>query len=259
MGQCVQQVIAQDPEIMLVAKLERGQGLDEIFKGLCGGSYPLRHPVFAPQKSGTPPTGSPASKLPLIPLAALDQKLLKDLVWIDFSSPQATMEYLSYCRRHKVPMVIGTTGFSEAEKNLIAEGATDIPVLCSANMSVGMNLLFKALSFLRDQIPAPLSAGIIDLHHAHKKDAPSGTALTLAKIIQGTGADSSTLDTVSIASLRMGTHPGTHTVIFSLPGEQLSFSHQAEDRLIFARGALRAAQWLVHQPPGLYDMQAVLA
>lgn len=180
-------------------------------------------------------------------------------IWIDFTHPNASLQYLDYCLKNHLKIVIGTTGFSNQQKALIQKVSRHIPILLAANMSIGLNILLKLLKTATESTAEleNVDVGIIDIHHKHKKDKPSGTALSIAQLIQETNPKTN-VDHSSIVSLRIGDTIGEHQAIFSLPNEQLTLSHQVNDRAVFAQGALRAAQWLHHQKPGLYSMQDVL-
>jgi 4-hydroxy-tetrahydrodipicolinate reductase len=193
-------------------------------------------------------------------------------VVVDFSSHAATKALLELAVALRKPVVIGTTGHSAAAKQELLVLAAKVPCVWAGNFSIGVNLLF-ALTRRAAQLLGPdYDAEVVEMHHRFKQDAPSGTAARLLEIIleerqlaatalrhgrQGiTGAR--TAGEVGVHSLRGGDVVGDHTVIFAALGERLELTHKAADRAIFARGALRAAQWVVTQPPGVYDMQDVL-
>ena len=184
-------------------------------------------------------------------------------VFIDFTTPEATLEYLAICQERRYPMVIGTTGFSELEKVKIAHAAQIIPIVFSPNMSVGVNIMYKLLALAAnllvgaDRSNRPGVAtdiAIVDIHHQHKKDAPSGTALRMAEVIRNAASD----PTINLSSVRLGDTIGEHSALFALAGERIEITHKATNRLLYAMGALQAAKWVVSQAPGLYDMQDVL-
>lgn len=180
---------------------------------------------------------------------------LKDIdILIDFSATQATLDSLPHLIEFKKPAVIGTTGFSENQISEIKKTSQYIPILLSSNMSLGMNVLFE-LTQRASQLLPQFSSSILDIHHAQKKDAPSGTALKLKDEI----SKSRPSDSVTIESIRGGDCVGEHTVFFLGSGERIELIHRATDRAIFARGALHAAQWLVKQKTGLYAMKDVLS
>ena len=194
-------------------------------------------------------------------------------VLIDFSSPEASLSYLETLKKADKAMVIGTTGFSQAQLKLIDEAAQEIPVVLAPNMSLGVNVLF-ALTLKAAELLGPgYDMEIIEAHHNQKKDAPSGTANKLAEILaqvrsldlkksgvygrQGlTGARSK--DEIGIHSLRAGDIVGEHTVVFGGTGERIELAHKAQSRDTFAYGALRAAKFIAGIPAGFYNMQDVL-
>jgi len=193
-------------------------------------------------------------------------------VLIDFSSHQATRSVLELAIAQRKPIVIGTTGHeAEAKKELLALAA-QVPCVWAGNFSVGVNLLFALTRRAASVLGSDYDAEVIEMHHRFKKDAPSGTAARILEIIleerklktealrhgrEGiTGAR--TASEIGVHALRGGDVVGDHTVIFAALGERLEITHRASDRGIFARGAIRAAQWVVSQKPGVYDMQDVL-
>ncbi len=193
-------------------------------------------------------------------------------VIVDFSSPQATRALLELAATRKKPIVIGTTGHEAAEKAALLELARRVPCVWAGNFSVGVNLLFALVRRAAHTLGADFDAEVVEMHHRFKKDAPSGTAARLLEIIleeRKLGAEAlrhgregitgaRTSSEVGVHALRGGDVVGDHTVIFAALGERLELSHKASDRAIFARGALRAAQWVAGQKPGVYDMQDVL-
>jgi 4-hydroxy-tetrahydrodipicolinate reductase len=193
-------------------------------------------------------------------------------VIVDFSSPRATRALLELAIAQKKPIVIGTTGHEAAEKAALLELAKRVPCVWAGNFSVGVNLLFALVRRAAHTLGPDFDAEVVEMHHRFKKDAPSGTAARLLEIIleeRQLGADAlrhgreglpgaRTSTEVGVHALRGGDVVGDHTVIFAALGERLELSHKASDRAIFARGALRAAQWVAGKPPGVYDMQDVL-
>ena len=191
---------------------------------------------------------------------------------IDFSSHTATRGLLELAVKHHKPVVLGTTGHSAAEKEQLLALAAQVPCVWAGNFSVGVNALFALTRRAAAVLGADYDVEVTEMHHRFKKDAPSGTAARLLEIIleerrlaidalrhgrEGiTGERTST--EVGVHSLRGGDVVGDHTVMFAALGERLELTHKANDRGIFARGALRAAQWVVNQKPGVYDMQDVL-
>ena len=199
-------------------------------------------------------------------------ELAKADVVVDFSSHLATRALLELAVAQHKPVVLGTTGHSAEERKKLLALAAKIPCVWAGNFSVGVNLLFALTRRASAILGSDYDAEVIEMHHRFKKDAPSGTAARLLEIIleerkldakslrhgrEGiTGERTST--EVGVHSLRGGDVVGDHTVMFAALGERLELTHKASDRGIFARGALRAAQWVVTQQPGVYDMQHVL-
>jgi 4-hydroxy-tetrahydrodipicolinate reductase len=176
-------------------------------------------------------------------------------VAIDFSNADAITEVSAAVLQHRKPLLIGTTGHSQEQRRLIEETAQSLPVVFASNFSIGVNVLFWLTRKAAEQLGGDFDAEIIETHHQMKKDAPSGTAKTLAEVLKAT---KKTQTEISIQSIREGDVVGEHTVIFRGPSERLELTHRAASREIFARGALRAAKWIINQPPGLYSMQDVL-
>jgi 4-hydroxy-tetrahydrodipicolinate reductase len=193
-------------------------------------------------------------------------------VIIDFSSHRATEALLELALAHKKPIVIGTTGHSAEEKTRLLGLAQQVPCVWAGNFSIGVNLLFALTRRASAILGADYDIEVVEMHHRFKKDAPSGTAARLLEIIQEerklsaaalrhgregiTGERTPT--EIGVHALRGGDVVGDHTVMFAAMGERLELTHKASDRGIFARGSLRAAQWLVGRKAGLYDMQDVL-
>lgn len=173
---------------------------------------------------------------------------------IEFTTPQATIEHLVLCERHKKSMVIGTTGLSDSEKEKVKIASSKIPIVFSPNMSIGVNLLFKMVNVASRVLGSEYSIKIDEAHHIHKKDAPSGTAKELARIIKEirVGVD------IPINSIREDEIVGDHTITFESPLDTIKITHNAKTRDIFAKGALEAARFVVGKPPRLYTMQEVL-
>ena len=176
-------------------------------------------------------------------------------VAIDFSNADAITEVSAAALQHHKPLVIGTTGHSQEQRRLIEETAQSLPVVFASNFSIGVNVLFWLTRKAAEQLGGDFDAEIIETHHKMKKDAPSGTAKTLAEVLKAT---KKTQTEIPIQSIREGDVVGEHTVIFRGPSERLELTHRAASRGIFARGALHAAKWIINQPPGLYSMQDVL-
>ncbi len=173
---------------------------------------------------------------------------------IEFTTPQATVEHLALCEKHKKPMVIGTTGLSEAESAKVEAASKKISVVFSPNMSAGVNLLFKITHDAAKVLGREYNVSIVEAHHEHKKDAPSGTAKELVRIIKEAEGNVE----VPVESVREGEIVGEHTVTFESSVDVIEITHSAKTRDIFAKGALQAAKWLVGKKPGLYTMKDVL-
>jgi len=174
-------------------------------------------------------------------------------VLVDFSVPRAAMDRLRECVRTGTPIVIGTTGFTPAQRAEVAAAAKKIPVLLSANMSVGMNVLFKLVPGIVRALGREYDLDIVETHHRFKKDAPSGSARTLAERIEA-----ETGRRANLHSVRSGDVVGEHRVVLGTLGESVEIVHRAGSREIFARGAIEAARWLAKARPGLYSMLDVV-
>jgi 4-hydroxy-tetrahydrodipicolinate reductase len=174
-------------------------------------------------------------------------------VAIDFSQADSIDEIGRAVLQHGKPLVIGTTGHSEQQRKTIEETAHSVPIVLASNFSVGVNVLFWLTQIAAELLGADFNPDIVETHHKMKKDAPSGTAKTLAEILKALRNSE-----ILIQSIREGDVVGKHTVIFSGSGESLELTHRAANRAIFAGGALRAAKWIINKPPGLYSMQDVL-
>jgi 4-hydroxy-tetrahydrodipicolinate reductase len=182
-------------------------------------------------------------------------KKKKPKVVIDFSSPEGTEKAALWCQERKVALVTGTTGLSEAQKKMIKSASRHTAVFSSPNMSVGVNAMISALEAFVARFNE-CDVEIEEIHHRHKKDKPSGTAKLLHESLKGIVPVPSRLG--QPVSLRGGEIFGIHKVYFFSEGEWLCFEHQATDRSVFARGALRAAAWVARQKPGFYTMKDVL-
>jgi 4-hydroxy-tetrahydrodipicolinate reductase len=176
-------------------------------------------------------------------------------VAIDFSNPDAITEICRAALQHGKSLVIGTTGHSQQQRQLIEDAARSLPIVLASNFSVGVNVLFWLTRKAAELLGHDFNPEIIETHHKMKKDAPSGTAKTLAEVLK---AAQKTQNEIPIQSIREGGVVGEHTVLFTGPGERLELTHRASSREIFARGALRACHWIMGKPPGLYSMQDVL-
>ena len=193
-------------------------------------------------------------------------------VMIDFSLPEGTMKFLPVCRARRIPMIVGTTGLTASQQAEVADSARKIAIVQAANFSVGINVLLKVLGTVAATLGADYDVEVSETHHRFKKDAPSGTAIALARsVCQGLGKDYGEVAVlgrggqclrqpgeVGMHALRVGDTVGEHTVHFGNLGETVHIGHSAHTRDTFVRGALRAAEWLVAKKPGLYDMQDVL-
>jgi 4-hydroxy-tetrahydrodipicolinate reductase len=194
-------------------------------------------------------------------------------VVIDFTSHQSTVPFARVCAASKKAMVIGTTGHTPAERDELGALSAQIPMVWSSNFSTGVNVLFWLTGKTAEVLGPDFDVEIVEMHHRLKKDAPSGTATTLAQILAaarrqpleqvaryGRRGDPGPRASAEIGlhSLRGGDVVGDHTVVFAAAGERVELTHKASSRDTFARGALRAAQWVAGQKPGLYDMLDVL-
>lgn len=195
-------------------------------------------------------------------------------VVVDFSAPEATLHHLRTVAQHRRAMVIGTTGFSAPQLEEVKLLASQVSCVLSPNMSVGVNLIYKVIGEMAKTLGDEYDIEVIEAHHRLKKDAPSGTALKIAEVLAT--AVSRDLDQVGvyarkgligerkkgeigIQTIRAGDIVGDHTILFGGMGERIEVTHRASSRDTFAGGALRAARWVVRQPPGLYDMMDVLS
>lgn len=194
-------------------------------------------------------------------------------ILIDFTRPEGTLAHLNFCVANNKMMIIGTTGFDEMGKQAIKDASKQISIVFAANFGVGVNLVLKLLEKAAKVMGDYADIEIIEAHHRHKVDAPSGTALAMGEAIAGTlGKDLSRCavysreghtgerpnGAIGFATIRAGDIVGEHTVIFADIGERVEIAHKASSRMTFANGAVRSAIWLVKQPVGLYDMQDVL-
>jgi 4-hydroxy-tetrahydrodipicolinate reductase len=197
----------------------------------------------------------------------------RNTVVVDFSLPKATENNIRRCMNAHVPLILGTTGISKETVALLREAAKTIPIVSAANFSVGITLLTKLAGLAARALGPDWDAEIFELHHKQKRDAPSGTALRIGKAVakardqifadelmtnRGANAQPRETGEIGIVAARGGDSAGEHTLFFMTEGERLEITHRAGDRAIFARGALRAARWIVGREPGLYDMSDVL-
>jgi 4-hydroxy-tetrahydrodipicolinate reductase len=233
----------------------------------------------ATERAGSPLLGRDAGEL-----AGIDElgvKLVDSLesvtddfdVLIDFTAPAATLGHLQVCRKAGKRMVIGTTGLSEADKQQLAEAGQAIGIVFAPNMSVGVNLCFKLLELAARVLGDSADVEIIEAHHRHKVDAPSGTALRMGEVVAETlgrdlkqcavyGREGQTgareRQTIGFETIRAGDVVGEHSVWFAMEGERIEIAHKASSRMTFAHGAARAAGWIAARDKGLFDMQDVL-
>jgi 4-hydroxy-tetrahydrodipicolinate reductase len=205
--------------------------------------------------------------------ADLDAVLAGAQVLIDFTRPEGTMRHLQACLRHGVKLVVGTTGFSDAQKAAIAEASRSIAIVMAPNMSVGVNVVFKLLDMAARSLSQGYDIEVIEAHHRHKVDAPSGTALKMGEVLAAalgrelascavyaregvTGERDPT--TIGFSAIRGGDIVGDHTVLFAGTGERIEITHKSSSRAGYAQGSLRAARFLAGKTHGLHGMDAVL-
>ncbi len=194
-------------------------------------------------------------------------------VVIDFTAPPVTLNHLAVCRAHGKRMVIGTTGFSEEQKAELRAASETVAIILAPNMSVGVNLCFKLLDIAARVMGDEVDIEVIEAHHRHKVDAPSGTALRMGEVVADAlgrdlkacavyGREGITGErdrkTIGFETIRAGDVVGDHTVLFAAMGERVEITHKASSRMTFANGAVRAAGWLMQRDTGLFDMQDVL-
>jgi 4-hydroxy-tetrahydrodipicolinate reductase len=251
MGRTLLEAVFQAPDMRLHAALDRH---DSPFLGKDAGEL----------------VGSPCG---VFITDQVEQALNGAHALIDFTRPEATMAHMEICRRLHVGMVIGTTGLSAEQKSVIAEAAREIPIMAAPNMSVGVTLMLNLLRTAAQVLSEGYDIEIIEAHHRHKVDAPSGTALRMGEVIaqtlkrdlnqvavygrQGvTGERQSS--TIGFATVRGGDIVGDHTALFAGTGERLEITHKASSRATFALGALRAVRFLEGKSAGLFDMRDVL-
>ncbi|GAB4177955.1 MAG: 4-hydroxy-tetrahydrodipicolinate reductase [Rhodocyclaceae bacterium] len=247
MGRTLVEAILASPDLRLAAALERGG-----------------HPLLG--RDAGEGAGVPLSAELVPALAAAD-------CLIDFTRPEGTLEHLEACRRAGVAMVIGTTGFDPAGRGAIEEAARAIPIVFAPNMSVGVNVVFRLAELAARALGEGYDVEIVEAHHRHKVDAPSGTALRIGELVARElgrdlaqcavyGREGVTGErdarTIGFATVRGGDIVGDHTLMFAGTGERVEISHRASSRMTFALGALRAARFLAGRTQGLFDMQDVL-
>jgi len=194
-------------------------------------------------------------------------------VLVDFTTPEASVEHAGACREAGKRVVIGTTGLDQAQRRRLAEIGRDVAVVWAPNMSAGVNLCLQLLHTAAKVLGEDADIEIIEAHHRHKADAPSGTAVRMGEVVAAAlgrdlgacavyGREGRTgprdRRTIGFETIRAGDIVGEHTVLFATEGERVEITHKASSRMTFACGAMRAARWVASQPPGLYDMQDVL-
>ncbi len=234
--------------------------------------------VSAIDQLGTPTIGKDAGELVGMPCGVpvtsdVEAGIAKADCLIDFTRPEGTLEHLAICRRHKVAIVIGTTGFDGEGKETIADAAREIPIVFAPNMSVGVNVVFKLLDTASRILAEGFDIEIVEAHHKHKIDAPSGTALRMGEVVaEALGRDLKKCavfgrervtgerdpSTIGFATVRGGDIVGDHTVMYCGTGERVEITHKAGSRMPYALGSLRAARFLAGKKSGLFDMQDVL-
>lgn len=251
MGRMLLEAVAADREAQLAAALEQ-PGAPQLGRDVA--------------ELAALPRGVTVSDDPQRALAGCD-------VLIDFTRPEGTLRHLAICRDLKVRMVIGTTGFDEAGRQAIADAARDIGIVFAPNMSVGVNVTLKLLEMAAQAMGQDHDIEIIEAHHKHKVDAPSGTALKMGEVVAGAMgkrlADCAVYareghtgerkpGSIGFATIRGGDIVGDHTVMFAGSGERVEITHRSSSRVTYAQGALRAAHFLMSRPAGQYDMWDVL-
>ncbi|MDN5565821.1 MAG: 4-hydroxy-tetrahydrodipicolinate reductase [Psychrobacter sp.] len=240
---------------------------------------PLTTLSAAIERQGSSLVGADAGEVASI--GRIDIKIVDDLVvvidnidvLIDFSLPEATEQNMQICAEHKVAMVIGTTGFNEQQEQVLTEASKHIAIVYAGNYSTGVNLSLKLLSMAAKAFGTEADVEVIEAHHKHKIDAPSGTAYMMAEAVaEARGQDLKQVavygregqtgareaGTIGIHAIRGGEIIGDHTVMFIADGEVVEITHRARARMTFAAGAVRATTWIVHKKSGQYNMQDVL-
>ncbi|MEM8607641.1 MAG: 4-hydroxy-tetrahydrodipicolinate reductase [Myxococcota bacterium] len=251
MGQSIASVIEGDPEATLVAAMDRSDSelVGQDIASLTGGT-----PV------GTPITSD------------VEEFLANVQVVIDFSIARATDKLLPICASQQIPMVIGTTGLDGEARASLERAAEHTPIVFAPNYSQGVNALYFLAARATELLGPGFDAEIVEIHHHHKVDSPSGTAVQLANVVtdakklareavthgRSGQVGARPTDQVGVMALRGGDVVGEHTLYLVGEGERIELTHRATDRSIFARGAVRAAHWLAHRPAGLYDMADVM-
>jgi 4-hydroxy-tetrahydrodipicolinate reductase len=218
--------------------------------------------------------GAQSGKPRILKAAAAASEALRGTdVLIDFTAPEGAVENVAAAAKLGKPSVVGTTGLSSDQQKILSDLARTVPVVYAPNMSVGVNLMFKLTTEIAKALGLEYNVEVIEIHHNQKRDSPSGTAMRLAECASaGLGLDPGKdlvhgrrglvgargPREIGMHSLRGGDVTGDHTIVFAGPGERLELTHRAHSRDNFARGALRAARFVIRAKPGLYDMQDVL-
>ena len=236
MGQVVARCALQDSRFTIAAALEADghEAIGRDYGTVVGQSRPLGVKVVADAKAA-----------------------LRDAdVVIEFTLPEATVAHVRVAQTLRKPMVIGTTGLSAAQQAILTAASEAIPILISPNMSLGVNVLFELAQLAAERLGTNYDVEVVESHHRYKKDAPSGTAKRLVEVLESVRR--APKGSLPVHAIRAGDIVGDHTVVFAGASERLELTHRAQSREVFAQGALRAAQFVVTQPPGLYDMSHVL-
>ncbi len=252
MGHALVQAVTENPETTLVGVLERES-----------------HPLIG-RDAGV---ASSIDKLGIEISSDIDVAFGTSDIIIDFTAPEATIAHLDYASKNGKAMVIGTTGLSHQQRTHVKDITVTTKVVMAPNMSIGINLLLNLVATTAKTLGDDYDVEIIESHHRHKKDAPSGTAIRLAEeAADALGRDfdeaavyarkgiigERTTNEIGIQTIRAGDIVGDHTVIFAAPGERIELTHKAQSRDTFANGAVKASVWLTDKGPGLYDMHDVL-
>jgi len=206
--------------------------------------------ALALEKKGLPQIGKELGKVKIS--SNPDGMFLID-VFIDFTTSEAAGENLDYLAKYRKALILGTTGFNDAQIKKIEEASKVVPIVFSPNMSVGVNILFEMLPQIAKKLGPDYGIEIVEAHHKAKKDAPSGTAKKFGRILADV-----TRKEIPTHAVRLGDIVGDHTIIFCGNSERIEIKHQAHSRDLFALGALKAAKWITGKPAGLYSMQDVL-
>jgi len=252
MGRCLIQAVEQTDGLALSAAIDRA---DSSLIGADAGEV------------------AGVGKLDIAISSDIEQATKDSDIIIDFTLPEVTMALLPFCVANQCRPVIGTTGFDRDQKQAIDDAAKHVATILAPNMSVGVNLSLKLLDMAARVLGDDVDIEIVEAHHRHKVDAPSGTALRMGEVVaDALGRDLKTCavygregrtgerdrDTIGFATVRAGDIVGDHTVMFAAEGERVEITHKASSRMTFAFGAMRASSWLMQKQNGLFDMQDVL-